>query len=193
VIEAMLDSKMLIDDQLRGDDHGILTGYLHLGSSLDKVEVMCKSLPPPPPVRKRNTSVRSIMTGQSTSMLRSSSVNRASRTGCIGLLRKIGPVPSTNSATSGKSLVPTRRSAPLFNGSYYRILTKPGRFAILAYPAEYRNSGIMTFIIGKDGVVYQKDLGEKTGDVALAMTEFNLADGWSPAVSHCGNALRAQR
>jgi len=82
---------------------------------------------------------------------------------------------------------------PLFNGYYYRILTKPGRFAILAYPAEYRNSGIMTFVIGKDGVVYQKDLGEKTGEVALAMTEFNLADGWSPAVSHSGNALRAQR
>jgi len=82
---------------------------------------------------------------------------------------------------------------PLFNGYYYRILTQPGRFAILAYPAEYRNSGIMTFVIGKDGVVYQKDLGEKTGEVALAMTEFNLADGWSPAVSRSGNALRAQR
>jgi hypothetical protein len=82
---------------------------------------------------------------------------------------------------------------PLFNGYFYRILTKPGRFAILAYPAEYRNSGIMTFVIGKDGVVYQKDLGEKTGEVALAMTEFDLADGWSPAVSHTGNALRAQR
>jgi len=82
---------------------------------------------------------------------------------------------------------------PLFNGYSYRILTKPGRFAILAYPGVYRNSGIMTFIIGKDGVVYQKDLGEKTGDVALAMTEFNFADGWSPAVSHSGNALRAQR
>jgi hypothetical protein len=82
---------------------------------------------------------------------------------------------------------------PLFNGYFYRILTKPGSFAILAYPAEYRNSGIMTFIIGKDGVVYQKDLGEKTREVALAMTEFDLADGWSPAVSHAGNALRAQR
>ena len=34
-----------------------------------------------------------------------------------------------------------------------------GGFAMLAYPAEYRNSGIMTFIVGKDGVVYQKDLG----------------------------------
>ena len=50
----------------------------------------------------------------------------------------------------------------------------------------------MTFIVGKDGAVYQKDLGEKTGDVALAMTEFNPADGWSPAVPHTGTASRIQ-
>jgi hypothetical protein len=79
---------------------------------------------------------------------------------------------------------------PVFNGYYYRMLTKSGSFAILAYPAEYRNSGIMTFFIGKNGVVYQKDLGEKTGGVALAMTEFNLADGWSPVVPHSGKTLR---
>jgi hypothetical protein len=90
---------------------------------------------------------------------------------------------------------------PLFNGYYYRILTKPGDrlngkttggFAILAYPAEYRNSGIMTFAVGKDGVVYQKDLGENTGTVALAMTEFNSSDGWTPAVPHSGSASRIQ-
>jgi len=89
----------------------------------------------------------------------------------------------------------------LFNGYYYRIV-KPGElahgmtkggFAVMAYPAEYRNSGIMTFIVGKDGVVYQKDLGEKTGDVAVAMTEFNPADGWSPAMPHNGTASRVQQ
>src|SRR5580765_2131158 len=53
-----------------------------------------------------------------------------------------------------------------------------GGFAILAYPAEYRNSGIMTFIVGKDGIVYQKDLGEKTTDVASALKEYNPGDGW---------------
>ena len=37
-----------------------------------------------------------------------------------------------------------------------------GGFAIVAYPAEYRNSGIMTFLVGTDGIIYQKDLGEKT-------------------------------
>jgi Protein of unknown function (DUF2950) len=84
-----------------------------------------------------------------------------------------------------------------FNGYYFRILTKQGDkapggakdyivsgkmtggFAVLAYPAEYRNSGIMTFIVGKDGVIYQKDLGEKTTDLAAALSEYNPGDGWS--------------
>jgi hypothetical protein len=52
----------------------------------------------------------------------------------------------------------------------------------LAYPAEYRNSGITTFIVGKDGVVYQKDLGEKTSEVAGAMVEYDPGDGWKPAI-----------
>jgi hypothetical protein len=81
---------------------------------------------------------------------------------------------------------------PLFNGYYYRVLAKPGDFVILAYPAEYRNSGIMTFAVGKDGAVYQKDLGERTGNMALAMTEVNPADGWSPAVPSIGTAARSQ-
>jgi Protein of unknown function (DUF2950) len=83
---------------------------------------------------------------------------------------------------------------PLFNGYHYRINGKAqGGFAVLAYPAAYRNSGIMTFIVGKNGVVYQKDLGEKTGDVALAMSEFVPADGWSPAMPHAGTASRVQQ
>ena len=52
----------------------------------------------------------------------------------------------------------------------------------LAYPAEYRNSGIMTFIVGKDGIVYQKDLGEKTDAIAQAMTDYDPGDDWKPAI-----------
>jgi hypothetical protein len=68
-----------------------------------------------------------------------------------------------------------------FNGYYFRILTagKDG-FAILAYPAEYLKSGIMTFMIGKDGVLYEKDLGKSTVDNAVAITEYNPGDGWKP-------------
>jgi hypothetical protein len=85
---------------------------------------------------------------------------------------------------------------PFFNGYYYRIPAKgksESAFAVLAYPAEYRRSGIMTFIAGKDGTVYQKDLGERTGDVALAMTEFIPSDGWSVAMPHTGTASRVQQ
>jgi hypothetical protein len=87
---------------------------------------------------------------------------------------------------------------PAFSGYKFRILTKQGRsakggtkdyivdgkmtggFAILAYPADYRNSGIMTFVVGPDGVVYQKDLGEKTAEIAQGTTEYNPGEGWEP-------------
>jgi hypothetical protein len=55
-------------------------------------------------------------------------------------------------------------------------------FAFLAYPAEYRDSGIMTFIVGSDGVVYQKDLGGNSTAAAEALTEYNPGDGWVPAL-----------
>jgi hypothetical protein len=85
-----------------------------------------------------------------------------------------------------------------FEGYYFRIFAKQGEhakggakdylmngrmtggFAVLAYPIEYRNSGIMTFITGKDGIVYQKDLGDNTAGAAEAMTEYNPDDSWKP-------------
>jgi hypothetical protein len=57
-----------------------------------------------------------------------------------------------------------------------------GGFAFVAYPAEYGNSGVMTFIINQDGVLLQKDLGRTTTDTANAMTEFNPDSTWSHAV-----------
>jgi len=87
-----------------------------------------------------------------------------------------------------------------FDGYYFRLLTRQGDkakggakdyivngkmtggFALLAYPAEYRNSGIMTFVVDKDGVVYQKDLGEKTVELAQAMAEYDPGDGWKSAI-----------
>jgi len=88
------------------------------------------------------------------------------------------------------------KSAP-FHGYYYRALTSQGKsarggamsymtdgnltkgFAFIAYPAEYRNSGVMTFIVGKDGQVYQKDLGTNTASIAASMKEFNPDKTWS--------------
>jgi hypothetical protein len=86
-----------------------------------------------------------------------------------------------------------------FHGYYYRILTKQGSaakggakdylsngeltrgFAFVAYPAEYRNSGVMTFIVNQDGIVYEKDLGQDTEKLASTMTEYNPDKTWDPA------------
>lgn len=53
-----------------------------------------------------------------------------------------------------------------------------GGFAFVAYPAEYRSSGVMTFVVGADGVVYQKDLGKKTEAVGDALKDYNPDSKW---------------
>jgi Protein of unknown function (DUF2950) len=53
-----------------------------------------------------------------------------------------------------------------------------GGFAMVAYPAQYGSSGIMTFIVNHDGVVYQKDLGPNTTALAQSMTKFNPDETW---------------
>ncbi len=83
-----------------------------------------------------------------------------------------------------------------YRGYYYHIVTRQGKnapggaksyivngkmtegFAFVAYPAEYGSSGVMTFIVDEDGVVYQKDLGQKTAVLAKAMKEYNPGAGW---------------
>jgi hypothetical protein len=105
----------------------------------------------------------------------------------------IGPL-IVSAAGEGYSL--KQGQATPFHGYYYRILTKQGPaakggskdylangqltrgFAFVAYPAEYRNSGVMTFIVNQDGVVYEKDLGQDTAKIASAMTDFNPDQGW---------------
>ncbi len=53
-----------------------------------------------------------------------------------------------------------------------------GGFAFVAYPAEYGNSGVMTFMINQDGVLLEKDLGKTTTETATAMTEFDPDSSW---------------
>jgi hypothetical protein len=54
-----------------------------------------------------------------------------------------------------------------------------GGFAFVAYPAEYGNSGVMTFMMSQDGVLVQKDLGKTTAGTASAITEFNPDASWT--------------
>jgi hypothetical protein len=56
-----------------------------------------------------------------------------------------------------------------------------GGFALVAYPAHYGSSGIMTFIVNQDGVIYQQDLGEKTGELASQITDYNPDSSWDAA------------
>jgi hypothetical protein len=55
-----------------------------------------------------------------------------------------------------------------------------GGFALVAYPADHGASGVMTFIVGPTGIVYQKDLGEYSTDIARAMKEYNPDASWKP-------------
>jgi hypothetical protein len=84
-----------------------------------------------------------------------------------------------------------------FHGYFFHMLTRQGGhapggakvyvvngkmtggFAFVAYPAEYRNSGVMTFIINQDDVLLQKDLGKTTTETAAAMSEFDPDSSWS--------------
>jgi hypothetical protein len=85
-----------------------------------------------------------------------------------------------------------------YHGYYYRLLKRQGKhapggaldyvvggreiggFAVLAYPARYGNSGIMSFIVNQDGKIYQSDLGPDTQAKALKMQEYDPGPGWTP-------------
>src|SRR5580658_186827 len=116
----------------------------------------------------------------------------------------VGPLVAMAVAEGSGSPMPYR-------GYYYHILTSQGKnapggaksyiangkmtagFAFVAYPAEYRSSGVMTFIVSQDGVVYQKDLGKTTDVLAKAMKEYNRDSGWKKAVEQEEQMAGAQK
>ena len=89
------------------------------------------------------------------------------------------------------------QTAP-YHGYYYRILTRQGKhaaggkynyiingrmlagFGLVAWPAEWGNTGVMTFIVNQQGKVYQKNLGPKTVKIAAAMTAYDPDESWTP-------------
>jgi hypothetical protein len=106
----------------------------------------------------------------------------------------IGPLVAS---AVGKEFAKSRDSAPVpYRGYYFHILTGQGAtgpggaksylvngkmtegFAFVAYPAEYRSSGVMTFLVGPDGAIYEKDLGKKTEVFAKSVKEFNPSSAW---------------
>jgi len=107
----------------------------------------------------------------------------------------LGPLVA-RAVEEGYSTSSTGKPVP-YHGYFYRILTGQGEhakggaydylvdermvggFALVAYPARYSVSGIMTFIVNHDGVVYQKDLGENSPRSARSMTTFDPDQTWS--------------
>jgi Protein of unknown function (DUF2950) len=106
----------------------------------------------------------------------------------------LGPL-MASAAIEGYTAKPEGHAA--FHGYYFRMLNgqtdkapggarkyavngkMTGGFAFVAYPAEYGNSGVMTFIINQDGVLLQKDLGKTTAETATAMTDFDPDSNWT--------------
>ncbi len=105
----------------------------------------------------------------------------------------IGPLVASAAAAS---YADGRSASTPYRGYYFHILTQQGKngaggaksyiasgkmtegFAFVAFPAEYRSSGVMTFIVGSDGVVYQKDLGKETGVIAKNMKKYDPGATW---------------
>ena len=78
-------------------------------------------------------------------------------------------------------LVGQGKNGPGGAKSYMANGKMTGGFAFVAYPAVYRSSGVMTFIVSADGRVYEKDLGAKTALLAKAMKEYNPDSTWKKA------------
>jgi hypothetical protein len=106
--------------------------------------------------------------------------------------------PLVANAAIEKSLGQSAAAPAPYYGYLYKILTEQGPdapggaksyvvdgkltggFALIAYPVQYHYSGVMTFIVNQDGVVYQQDLGEQTSDLVSKITAYNPDSSWEP-------------
>lgn len=106
----------------------------------------------------------------------------------------VGPL-AAQATADGYKIDPAHHQP--FHGYYFTMLTKQGSdapggakdyivngkmtrgFAVVAHPAKYGDSGVMTFMVDKDGVVLQKDLGQTTEQASAAITEFNPDKSWT--------------
>ena len=65
-----------------------------------------------------------------------------------------------------------------YHGYYYRMLPATGGFGFIAFPADYRSSGVMTFLVNQNGVIYQKDLGDNTATIAEQIASYSPDKTW---------------
>jgi len=113
----------------------------------------------------------------------------------------IGPLVAA-AVTEGYAKSPEGAPTTPYRGYHFHVLVRQGKngpgaaksyvvngkmtegFAFVAYPAEYRSSGVMTFAVSADGTVYEKDFGNKTAVLAKAMKEYNPDSSWKKAEEH---------
>lgn len=113
-----------------------------------------------------------------------------------GTISPLGPLVADAEAEGYRKRVDRSRRMP-FHGYYFRILTKQGKnapggaydyiingnmiggFALVAWPSDYDESGVMTFIVNQQGRVYQKDLGPRTDEIAEALKAYDPDKTWS--------------
>jgi hypothetical protein len=102
-----------------------------------------------------------------------------------------------HAAAEGRAPNPDRRPQTPFRGYYFKILTAQGAaasggaknystgdgmsggFALVAWPAQYDVTGVMTFVVNHDGIVREKDLGPGTADAAASMALYNPDESWA--------------
>lgn len=121
----------------------------------------------------------------------------------------LGPL-IADAKAGGYELSGTHEKPVPYRGYYYRILTRQGSaaaggkydyiingnmiagYGLLAFPAQYGVSGVMSFILNHQGRIYQKDLGPKTAELAESIKEFNPDQGWTPVPQAEGVAAAPQ-
>ncbi|MEW6250312.1 MAG: DUF2950 domain-containing protein [Planctomycetota bacterium] len=104
--------------------------------------------------------------------------------------------PATTQPAAQPATQPAAGPRP-YHGYFYKIVTRQGErapggkydyvinghmvagFALVAWPVEYGESGVMTFVVSTNGKVYEKDLGEKTAELVAAIAEYNPDDTWA--------------
>jgi hypothetical protein len=109
---------------------------------------------------------------------------------------QLSPLGEFAAEAASEGYRPTEGQPTPFHGYFFRILTGEGTsaergahsyivngemrdgFALIAHPAVYGSSGVMSFIVNQDGLVYQKDLGPQTARIAAKITRFNPDSGW---------------
>lgn len=107
----------------------------------------------------------------------------------------LGPIMARARSEGYKGQAST--TPPPYHGYYYKLLTAQGKaapggaysylvkgkmiggFAVVAYPAEYGNSGVMTFVVNHDGKVFQKDLGKNTVAILKSMKQYAVDSTWT--------------